>query len=613
VNVHDTPHPAESLQGAPTRRSWGLLCLGALLVSVLYPVYRHSDWDHITDSKYALLVSEQLLRHGTFALDDGLRDGRGRTSEPGPLPYQVESGWERQLEVVAKPPGQRHIYLWYPQGSSVLSTPLVALLHGQGLRALDAVGRYDPEGEAALQLRIAGGLVAVTAVLVFLALAELMPAWLAWLLALALGLCTPLWSTSSRALWSCSWALPLTAGLLVHLVRVARNRVHLQPEWVATLCAWMWFCRPTYALQAAAVAGWVAWRHRPMFVRLAAAGAVWLAAFVLWSRQTTGAWLPSYYRHSGLQARTFVDGLLGNLASPSRGLLVYSPLLLLALPLLWRWRRRWQVPELVWLALGISCAHVVFLGAYPTWWGGHAYGARLTVEVLPWLTLACGAALAGWRETGGRPQPLVVAGVAVVALFSGWLHQRGAEDRHAWRWNTRPLDVNDHTERVFDWRYPQFLAGIAPWPLPERLTTLLPGTTVQAGRAEASPWLLEGWADAEGAFRWNEARRARLCWRGEAGAQLLALRVRPNVEYSPSAPGPRLQRVRARLDGAAAGEWRLDRPATLRIPLPPGRESGDHVLELELPDGVGSAELGVGQETRPLALALYDFRLERAP
>jgi hypothetical protein len=195
------------------------------------------------------------------------------------------------------------------------------------------------------------------------------------------------------------------------------------------------------------------------------------------------------------------------------------------------------------------------------------------------------------------------------------MHQRGAEERDAWRWNTRPLDVNNHTDRIFDWRYPQFLAGVARWPLPATVPHLPPSQMVQVGKPEASPWLLEGWADAEGPFRWNEALQARLCWHGEPMAgQTLVLKLRPNLELQPGVPGPRSQRITARLDGAPAGNWTLmhPEPTSLRIPLPPGHEAGDHVLELDMPDGVGSAELGLGQETRPLAVALAELTIELA-
>ena len=145
---------------------------------------------------------------------------------------------------------------------------------------------------------------------------------------------------------------------------------------------------------------------------------------------------------------------------------------------------------------------------------------------------------------------------------------------------------------------------------------LPPEQVVRVGRQDAAPWLLEGWADAEGAFRWNEALHARLCWHGEAAAgQTLVLKLRPNLELQPGVPGPRAQRIVARLDGALAGQWTLAEPGhtSLRIPLVRGHEGGDHVLELDLPDGVGSAELGLGLETRPLAVALAEFKLELSP
>ncbi len=576
----------------------------------------------MTDSRYALLVSEALLEHGTLALDRNLHGDAGRQPGAPAMAWQTEAGWDRHLEIL--PPtsdGTRRIYYWYPSGSSVLSVPFVWLLHQSGLRTTDSQGVYQPELEAAMQLRLAAWLTAAIVAFTFLALRCLLPLWPALGLAIALGVSTPLWSTSSRAVWSSTWALALLAVLIWHLVHVEIRKVRLQPEWTATLCAWMWFCRPTFALQAAAVAVWVLWRQRAQLPRLALAGGVWLALFLERSHAHTGHWLPSYYRHASPRLSTFVGGFYGVMASPSRGLLVYSPALLAGLVLLYRTRGRWPMPSLVWVALAISAGHLLFLGAYPNWWGGHSYGARLSVDILPWLALACGAGLSAWLTTRDRKKDTGRMGLVItlaLTILGVWMHQRGTYERDAWRWNTRPLDVETDQKRLWDWRYPQFLAGLIPWPLPEPMPRLALGQVVRVGQPEGAPWLLEGWGDAEGAFRWNETKLPRLCWQGQRAdspttvTQDLVLSMRPNLELRPSRPGPRIQRVRLWLDDEPAGDWTLDRPGmhALRVPIPAGNVAQPHVLRLELPDGVAPSSLNDGTDTRPLAIALHQFKLE---
>jgi hypothetical protein len=52
----------------------------------------------------------------------------------------------------------------------------------------------------------------------------------------------------------------------------------------------------------------------------------------------------------------------------------------------------------------------------------------------------------------------------LLLLASAFINTRGATSHATWLWNMRPLEIDQHPERLWDWRQPQFLAGMLPMP-----------------------------------------------------------------------------------------------------------------------------------------------------
>src|SRR5690606_10451774 len=105
-------------------------------------------------------------------------------------------------------------------------------------------------------------------------------------------------------------------------------------------------------------------------------------AFVLFSFYEFGQMLPDYYLPKRLSGGYFYEALYGNLFSPGRGLLVYSPFIVFAWLCfrysgkLWGLNRSWWLIGLAWPIL-----HWVFISRFPHWWAGWSYGARLMTDV----------------------------------------------------------------------------------------------------------------------------------------------------------------------------------------------------------------------------------------
>ena len=150
-------------------------------------------------------------------------------------------------------------------------------------------------------------------------------------------------------------------------------------------------------------------------------------------------------------------GLYGLLLSPSRGLLVYAPYLAFALvSLVLAWRRSGPVAGRL---RGLGLVWVLTLGLYATyteWWGGRVFGPRFLDDQAPVLF----AALA-WGIGQGVLRPWWSRlGFALMAAWSLVLFNAAALT-YDQRWDTVPLNVNFHPERLFDWGDPQWLSVLA--------------------------------------------------------------------------------------------------------------------------------------------------------
>ena len=151
-----------------------------------------------------------------------------------------------------------------------------------------------------------------------------------------------------------------------------------------------------------------------------------------------------------------LTGLAGLLISPSRGLLVYTPCLAVALGALaasWRWRGDDRVWLLRYGSLATLATSVLF-GWYVDWIGGWGYGNRYLNDLLPLYLVAIAIAWERW-----------LTGVWSRRLFSvavGWgvLLQAAGAGLYYFTWNGRHWDstpdIASTPWRVWSWTEAQW-------------------------------------------------------------------------------------------------------------------------------------------------------------
>lgn len=245
-----------------------------------------------------------------------------------------------------------------------------------------------------------GGLAAAFAtalamLLVFLSLRRRLGDRVALAAVAVLGLTTPIWSVSADALWT----HPVTVlGLAGATWAADRER-----WWLAGLFFGLgMFARVHLAIVAAVVGLIMAWRRRdPMIaLRVGLTSGLCMALLVIWNHYVFGAWsLRSGYGITADQlsgadgniALDYVVNVAGFLVSPNRGLLLWSPLVLVLIPFLragWAtspdWVRSFAVGGLTYTAIQLR---INGFGGGDSFWG-YRLGLELLVCATPLLVFA---------------------------------------------------------------------------------------------------------------------------------------------------------------------------------------------------------------------------------
>jgi hypothetical protein len=122
-----------------------------------------------------------------------------------------------------------------------------------------------------------------------------------------------------------------------------------------------------------------------------------LAGQLAYNAVRYGNWLSNGYEKEAGFSTPLLEGLGGLLLSPGKSLLLYAPVVLLAVPACWVLARRGGLPGRVAVLLiaGETGAGLVLNAMWWAWTGNFAWGPRLIVPLLPLLVWPVGALLDG--------------------------------------------------------------------------------------------------------------------------------------------------------------------------------------------------------------------------
>jgi hypothetical protein len=410
--------------------------LALLIFTVVFAAHWLSGNTATFDSALSLQTAMSLVREGNTDLDE----------------YReiVSTTWLSTEEI------DGHVYMLYPIGPSILAVPLVFTLDRLSPQFNESLQRGFGEP---VQTLIACLVVALTATLIFRVARYYVRRPYALLIVLAFAFGTSAWSTASRTLWQHGPSmLMLTIALLLVL------RARSDPPWIQFVSlplALAYVIRPTNSVAIVCFSLFVLLYYRRYFVRYLVWALPVAIPFMLLNLAVYHGILPNYYRwYSGFSLDTFFQALLGQLVSPSRGLLIFSPILWLALAGLIIKARRREFERHDPFVLAVMVLHWIAISLWWNWWGGAAYGPRLFADMLPyfayWLIPTAGALE---RAQGAKKfaQGAAWAGLLGLSVF---IHYRGANVPEVIDWNGQPAAIDFNSFRVWDWRDPQWLRGI---------------------------------------------------------------------------------------------------------------------------------------------------------
>jgi len=215
---------------------------------------------------------------------------------------------------------------------------------------------------------------------------------------------TVLWPQTRQTLWS-NQAAMLGTGLVLWLSISQRKQERAPSVLIGALLGLglgqAMLSRPSSLLITLPVLGVLAWQHRDSLLRWMPAllscalplaflclrdnqvvsGSSWTTPFAVIGADIARVHGVGESVLSGNPGR----GLMGLLISPARGLLVFSPWILLLLPGLWRSGRS-RDPFRIALLIG-ALSTLALNALYVDWWGGDSWGPRRLQELLPALLL----------------------------------------------------------------------------------------------------------------------------------------------------------------------------------------------------------------------------------
>jgi hypothetical protein len=447
-------------------RSQAFLFVGLLLI---YNINLRQVSSH--DTYASRFVPISILRDGDVILDEFV---------PETVKQEAGENFFSNYFVYVR----GHFYDSHPPVGPLLALPVYALPAWIGIPA-------RAELIANLFSKLAASLmVALSGVLIFRASKQVLIPTLAGsahdadhatrialLAAIAYGLATGVWSTASLAMWTHT---PAVLGFAVALWALTTGRVAVAGVAAAAAC----FSRPATAPAAALLGLYLAhraWRdgwdsagaaqRRMDVLRFSAAAALTGLTGVLYNYWLfnnavggapfrTGYWVEELGT-SGMFTGSLPVGLAGLTVSPSRGILVYSPIVVAAV---YGAMRAWRTPldsnktpaplgraDAILLVRYSSLAALAILLTYSkfiVWWGGHGYGPRYLTDAMPFL----GPMFAlGLSPIFGRASRARAGQIAVIAALT---YSIGIQAIGAFCWPSS-WTLNDNPPyryRLWDWR-----------------------------------------------------------------------------------------------------------------------------------------------------------------
>ncbi len=433
------------------------------MFAIAFAVYAVSPVRQNYDSYLAFPTAQSAVHDGNLTLNEF------------DSPLFETHGWMSVTETGR----EVNTYPWVP---SLALVPAVigldvakAIGIGPGSYAVANGGR----GMDTIQQLSASVLVALVAVIVFaISFGRLKPTQsvkrrraIAGVVAFGFAFGTAAWSTASRAMWQHGPSLFFLA-IAVYCCQLLLTETEADGprlKWIAMFLgaavAASFTCRPTNALTVIGFTAFVVFRLRVYLRRYLGGAFVIAVPWMMVNTVTYDSVLPPYYRAGKVGIHDdYGLALATNLVSPARGLLLFSPIVVLGVfGLLEKTRVTVKDGLLTFdrLLLGLSLGYLLVVsGPSENWWAGHSFGPRFMSDTLVFFaaTATPTVAVLMQRRTDTRRTAATVVALTLLA-WSVLVNAQGGAMRSTLCWNGEP-NIDTHTSRLWDFEHSQMLSGL---------------------------------------------------------------------------------------------------------------------------------------------------------
>ena len=265
---------------------------------------------------------------------------------------------------------------------------------------------------------------------------------------------TSAWSTASRALWMHGPTL-MFLSLAVYLLLRAERGSPGYVKFISIPLAAAFMIRPTNAVFLAGFTIYIFLRHRKYLLSFLVWATPFAVLFCVYNLSVYHSLIPHYFSVSRLGGTVvFFTAFSGNLISPGRGLLVYSPFLIFCFHGFYSGIKNRVYRGITILFSAFILCHLIVVSLFPHWWGGHCFGSRFMSDILPFAFFLMFLSVDDLLKRKTLPG---LSALVILSVLSIGIHFSGSWHWAAYLWNTTPSNVDDHPERLWDWEDPPFL------------------------------------------------------------------------------------------------------------------------------------------------------------
>jgi len=380
-----------------------------------------------------------------------------------------------------------HFLSSYPIVTPILITPIYAILF-LFLKLGDySIDLLRPEFLLIVQImeKLSASLIAsISVIFVYLSLKELVQKKTAAFTAIVFAFATNTWTISSQALWQ-HGLVELFLAMSIYLVLLnEKQKSEKNIIYLGIISGFFIFNRPPDSILLTPIIYYILNLKDRRIIYYFSFMALSSAPFFLYNIHYFGSLFGGY---AGLASDihfnfNMITGFVGLLASPSRGIFIYTPIIVFSILGYSKISKLSnEIVKNLLLISGISIlGQILLYSAFVCWWGGWSYGPRFLTGILPVLFIFLGLYLKDAHMNIKQKKNLFIIFIfSILLIWSIFVQFVGAFYYPNGDWDGSP-SVDSYPEKCWYWNDTQimrsFNAGI-----------ISPGNCIKDLQAIANP------------------------------------------------------------------------------------------------------------------------------